>query len=95
MKICVAQTRPVKGNIQANIENHKKIISFALSHEADTIIFPELSLTGYEPGLSKELAIDPAMQKFAVKLKEAYDVFEKTKQLPLIAINKKGEYLIM
>ena len=38
---------------------------------------------------------NPAVQKFAVKLKEAYDYFEKDKQLPVIAINKKGEYFIM
>jgi predicted amidohydrolase len=56
MKICVAQTKPVKGDIQRNIEGHKKLIDVAVSHEADTIIFPELSLTGYEPTLAKELA---------------------------------------
>lgn len=38
---------------------------------------------------------NPAIQKFAVKLKEAYDLFEKDKQLPVIGINKKGEYFIM
>lgn len=59
MKICVAQTKPVKGNIEANIDNHKKLINLAIANGADTIIFPELSLTGYEPGLSKELAIAP------------------------------------
>jgi len=35
------------------------------------------------------------MQKFAVKLKEAYDYFDKEKRLPVIAINKKGEYMVM
>ncbi len=35
------------------------------------------------------------MQKFAVKLKEAYDYFDKEKQLPIITINRKGEYVIM
>jgi len=34
------------------------------------------------------------MQKFAVKLKEAYDYFDKEKQLPVVAITKKGEYVI-
>src|SRR5690606_29154699 len=29
----------------------------AIAHEADIIIFPELSLTGYEPTLAKELAV--------------------------------------
>lgn len=45
--------------------------------------------------LSRITKDNPSVQKFAVKLKEAYDAFEKTKQLPLIAVNKKGEYLIM
>jgi predicted amidohydrolase len=57
MKICVAQTHPVKGDIEANIENHKKLIAQAVQQRADLIIFPELSLTGYEPTLAKELAI--------------------------------------
>lgn len=58
MKICLAQTSPVKGNIEANIEGHLKWISQATSQKVDLIIFPELSLTGYEPALAKELAVD-------------------------------------
>ena len=56
MKICVAQTRPVKGDIKTNIERHKKLIDLAVVHGAGMIVFPELSLTGYEPELAKELA---------------------------------------
>ena len=56
MKICVAQTRPIKGNIHKNIENHTKLISMAVAKGVKMIIFPELSLTGYEPTLAKELA---------------------------------------
>ena len=56
MKIGVAQIRPVKGEIQSNIFNHGKIIDVAVLNEADAIFFPELSLTGYEPKLAKELA---------------------------------------
>ncbi|HXL55019.1 MAG TPA: hypothetical protein VN958_02100, partial [Chitinophagaceae bacterium] len=40
MKICAAQTRPVKGDIQSNIDNHKKLIGLAVSKGAETIIFP-------------------------------------------------------
>lgn len=58
MKICVAQTKPIKGNVQANIDDHKKMISLAIAEKAVIIIFPELSLTGYEPTLAKELATD-------------------------------------
>src|SRR4051794_17238166 len=64
MKICVAQTKPVKGDIQSNIDSHKRLIDVAISNGADTIIFPELSLTGYEPKLSKELATDQDDSRF-------------------------------
>jgi predicted amidohydrolase len=56
MKICIAQTRPVKGNISSNIEAHRRFIDLALTHNAKAIFFPELSLTGYEPALAKKLA---------------------------------------
>jgi predicted amidohydrolase len=58
MRISVAQTRPVKGDILKNIINHKKLIDLAIDQNVDIIIFPELSLTGYEPELAKELATD-------------------------------------
>lgn len=56
MKICIAQTEPIKGNVAANIEAHKKFIELALALNAEAIFFPELSLTGYEPELAKKLA---------------------------------------
>lgn len=59
MKICIAQTRPVKGNIQGNIAEHKRFIGLAASQGAGFIVFPELSLTGYEPALAEALATSP------------------------------------
>ena len=59
MKICLAQTKPITGDIQKNIESHKTFIERAVSQSADAIIFPELSLTGYEPTLAQALAIQP------------------------------------
>ena len=56
MKICIAQTKPIKGNVSANIEAHKSLIDLALKFNAEAIFFPELSLTGYEPELAKDLA---------------------------------------
>ena len=56
MKIAVAQTRPVTGDVQSNIRHHVKLINLAASYGAECIIFPELSLTGYEPRLAQELA---------------------------------------
>lgn len=56
MKICIAQTEPIKGNVSANIDAHKRFIELALSLNAEAVFFPELSLTGYEPELAKKLA---------------------------------------
>lgn len=52
----MAQTKPFRGDIQKNIESHKKFVEKAASEGASLIIFPELSLTGYEPTLAKALA---------------------------------------
>jgi len=64
MKICVAQTKPVKGDIETNIVNHKTLIDLALLNGADTIFFPELSITGYEPELAKSLATNQDDTRF-------------------------------
>ncbi|MEM9679424.1 MAG: carbon-nitrogen hydrolase family protein [Bacteroidota bacterium] len=57
MKIAISQIQPRKGDIKKNIEIHKFWIEAAISEKADCIFFSELSLTGYEPKLSKGLAM--------------------------------------
>src|SRR5258708_18471896 len=37
---------------------------------------------------------NPALQKFAMELKDAYDKFEETRQVPLVLIGRKGDYVI-
>ncbi len=64
MKIAVAQTRPVKGDIQKNIDAHKRFIRMAHSLQADLVVFPELSITGYEPALAKDLATTVHDERF-------------------------------
>lgn len=59
MKICLAQIKPVTGDIAQNIERHEAFVATAVSHHADLILFPELSLTGYEPTLAQALAVQP------------------------------------
>lgn len=56
MKICIAQLRPIKGDIHGNIKKHMTLIELASSRQATSIFFSELSLTSYEPELAKELA---------------------------------------
>ncbi len=58
MKVGVAQIQPYKGDIQKNINMHKNWIEIASSEHADIIVFPELSLTAYEPKLAEKLAFD-------------------------------------
>lgn len=58
MKVCIAQIRPKKGDVLANIEKHKMFVALASSLNANSIFFSELSLKGYEPELAKVLAID-------------------------------------
>ena len=38
MKICIAQTEPIKGNVSANIEAHLKFIELALTLNAEGIL---------------------------------------------------------
>ncbi len=48
----------IKGSIELNIKKHIEYIELAVKNGADIVVFPELSLTGYEPELASELAID-------------------------------------
>jgi predicted amidohydrolase len=58
MRICAAQLAAVRGDIAANVGRHLAFIEFAASQAADLVLFPELSLTGYEPTLAGGLATD-------------------------------------
>ena len=45
--------------------------------------------------LQKALQADPGYQFFVNRLQEAYDYFEIYRKLPLVSINKKGQYTIL
>jgi predicted amidohydrolase len=66
MKIALAQIRPVRGDIKSNISKHVHLINQAAKHDADIIVFPELSVTGYEPSQAKLLATDEDDSRFAI-----------------------------
>jgi predicted amidohydrolase len=66
MKISVAQTRPIKGDIEANILNHRRLIDLAIAEKVELIIFSELSITGYEPELCQELATTQDDKRFDI-----------------------------
>lgn len=64
MKLVAAQIRPVPGDYEKNIARHIEIIHVAADQGAGVVLFPELSLTGYEPGLAEALAVDPGDSRF-------------------------------
>jgi predicted amidohydrolase len=60
MKIAIAQTDAKVGNLKANLERHLDAIERAVQKNAQVILFPELSLTGYTlRDLAWEVALRP------------------------------------
>ncbi len=72
MKIAVAQIDAAVGNLEKNIRRHVGFIKRAISKEADVVVFPELSLTGYSvKDLNWDMAVSvaaPAAFKELAKL---------------------------
>ena len=56
LTIALAQVESKKRNVTQNIEKHVQYIAEASRSFADYVVFPELSLTGYEPETAMELA---------------------------------------
>lgn len=54
--LAAAQCTVRAGDIKANIALHMTFMRQAYAHKADFLLFPELSLTGYEPTLAHALA---------------------------------------
>ncbi len=55
--IAAAQIGSVRGDIEANVQRHSQCVLEAAEDDVDVIIFPELSLTGYEPELARDLIL--------------------------------------
>ena len=66
MKIAVAQLNSEGGKIQKNIEGHIQLIKMAVEAKADLIVFPELSISGYEPAMAKKLATTIEDNRFEI-----------------------------
>ncbi|WP_066855108.1 carbon-nitrogen hydrolase family protein [Halodesulfovibrio spirochaetisodalis] len=55
--IGLAQFTPTKGHIADNLTQHISLIETAANKRVDLLVFPELSLTGYEPELASKLSM--------------------------------------
>ena len=94
MKIGLAQLHPIKGEIDANIAKHKTLIATAISMGADLLFFPELSITGYEPTLAKDLAIDQEDLRFET-LQSTSDKHQITIGIGMPSKTPSGIYISM
>ncbi len=77
VKIALSQIYPHMGNLECNLEKHLQHIEEARQHQADLIVFPELSLVGYYVmDLVSELAQTPSEHDpiFARLLKESQTI---------------------
>ena len=54
--IGAAQTTPIAGDVEANLAQHVELMRTAATLDARILVFPELSLTGYELALADRLA---------------------------------------
>lgn len=62
-----AQSSSVRGDIVGNVKGHLRLIERAAMHRANLVVFPELSLTGYERDLAKSHNLkptDPRLESF-------------------------------
>ncbi len=56
MILAAAQTKPKRGNIASNLLDHYRFIELAAQNGAQLVVFPEMSITGYERENAMELA---------------------------------------
>ncbi|RZI30554.1 carbon-nitrogen hydrolase family protein [Pseudomonas orientalis] len=59
LTLAAAQTVSIAGDVDANIARHLVFMQAAAARGVQLLVFPELSLTGYEPALAGDLAIAP------------------------------------
>ncbi|AVB25704.1 carbon-nitrogen hydrolase family protein [Pseudomonas syringae pv. syringae] len=71
--LAAAQFCSARGDIESNLSGHLAFMQRAAELGARYLLFPELSLTGYEPDLARELALLPGDARLA----------------PLVALAKK------
>ena len=57
--IAAAQSTSIAGEIARNVVRHLRFGTIAAEHGAQLLVFPELSLTGYEPGVARSNAVCP------------------------------------
>ena len=60
-----AQTTPVPGDVEGNVDQHLALAELAQRAGAELVLFPELSLTGYELKRARDLAFTAADRRLS------------------------------
>jgi murein L,D-transpeptidase YafK len=85
--------------LRDQIEELYLLASYAHEQGQDFIpvhIFPiRYNVERSKEVLAKSTKGDSDYQKFSGRLKEVFDYFEQHKKIPLITVNRKGEYVLM
>ncbi|MBI3234795.1 MAG: carbon-nitrogen hydrolase family protein [Bacteroidetes bacterium] len=71
MKIAAAQIKPINKNTYANIQTHFSMIELAAQQNVELILFPEMSLTGYEREVAEELSFTENDARLSVLVEKA------------------------
>ncbi|NSW51500.1 MAG: hypothetical protein HPY85_03230 [Anaerolineae bacterium] len=83
MELCVAlaQINTMLGKVQENCEKHLEYVEAAVAENADLIVFPELSLTGY---VLQDLASAVAIQPYKIDHPVMRSLTEASRKIDLI-----------
>ena len=73
LTIGAAQPEPSRGDVAENLERHVRLVRLAAKHEVQALVFPELSLTGYELDLAERLAFSESDSRLESLRKAASD----------------------
>lgn len=73
MKLAAAQIKSVPQHTDANIRSHIRMINLPAEQGVSLIVFPEMSLTGYEMELADELAFAENDVRLSVLKEQAVD----------------------
>jgi predicted amidohydrolase len=89
-RVHLAQIAPALGDVALNRDRHLERIEAARADNADLVVFPELSLTGYWlHDLAGEIALDPATAEVLEPLRQASREIDVV--LGLVEAGRDGE----
>lgn len=79
LRVAAAQAISTRGAVEANLDHHCRLAELAAGQGVEVAVFPELSLTGYEPDIAATLAFSA----------------EDERLKPLVEVAEAGEVILV